>query len=101
MGLVEHETQIYNIIEEPCQIMLPFQLRKFFATFLLCENIQGNIIWEKYNKFFTEDFIENKEDKALGHTNGILNTEEMSCNDFGFPEPHIHKIYEMNSIWKI
>ena len=69
MGLVEHETQIYNIFEESCQIMLPFQLRKLFATFLLCENIQGNIIEEKYKQFFTEGFIENKEDKALGHIN--------------------------------
>ena len=45
MGLIEHETQIYNIFEEVCQIMLPIQLRKFFATFLLCENIEGFIIW--------------------------------------------------------
>ena len=71
MGLVEHETQIYNIFEEACQIMLPFQLQKFVATFLLCENIQGNINWDKYKQFFI-DFIENKEYKALGHINGIL-----------------------------
>ena len=45
MGLIEHETQIYNIFEEACQIMLPIQLRKFFASFHLCENIEGFIIW--------------------------------------------------------
>ena len=72
MGLIEHETQIYNIFEEACQIMLPIiQLCKFFASFLLCENIEGFIIWEKYKKFFTEDFIENKEDKALSYINQI------------------------------
>ena len=69
MGLIEHETQILNIFEEACQIMLPTQLRKFFAYFLICENIQGNIIWEKYKKYFTEDFNEQKEDKALTHIN--------------------------------
>ena len=63
MGLIEHETQIYNIFEEACQIMLPIQLRKFFASFLLCGNIKSFIIWKKYKKLFTEDFIENKEDK--------------------------------------
>ena len=92
MGLIEHETQIYNIFEEACQIMLPIQLRKFFASFLLCENIEGFIIWEKYKKFFTEDFIENKENKALSHINQILITEEMSCKDFGLPEPNNFEI---------
>ena len=56
MGLIEHETQIYNIFEEACQIMLPIQSRKFFASFLLCENIEGFIIWNKYEKFVTKHF---------------------------------------------
>ena len=69
---------------------------RILPTFLLCVNIQGNIIWEKYKKFFTEDFIENKEDKSLGHINGILNTEEISCKDFRLPEPHINEIYDVD-----
>ena len=100
MGLIEHETQIYNIFEEACQIMLPIQLRKFFASFLLCENIEGFIIWEKYKQFFTENFIENKENKALSHINQILETEEMSCKDFGLPEPNkveMKKPYECDA----
>ena len=92
MGLIEHETQLYNIFEEACQIMLPVQLRKFFATFLLCENIEGYIIWEKYKNYFTEDFTENKEDKALAHINQILITEELSCKNFGLPEPNENNI---------
>ena len=92
MGLIEHETQLYNIFEEACQIMLPEQLRKFFATFLLCENIEGYIIWEKYKNYFTEDFTENKEDKAIAHINQILITEELSCKNFGLPEPNENNI---------
>ena len=91
MGLIEHETQILNIFEEACHIMLPIQLRTFFANFLICENIQGNIIWEKYKKYFTENFIDQKENKALTHINQILSTEDMSCKDVSLPEPH--KIY--------
>ena len=64
--------------------MLP--LRKVFAIFL-CENIEGIIIWEEYERIFTEDIIENKENKALSHINQILITEEISCKDFGLPEP--------------
>ena len=96
MGLIEHETQLYNIFEEACQIMLPVQLRKFFATFLLCENIEGYIIWEKYKNFFTEDFTENKEDKALAHINQILSTEEMSCTNFGLPEPNENNVEKVD-----
>ena len=63
MGLIEHETQIYNIFEEARQIMLPIQLRKFFASFLLCENIEGFIIWEKYKNFLLKILLKIKKTK--------------------------------------
>ena len=63
MGLIEHETQIYNIFEEACQIMLPIQLHKFSATFLLCENIEGFIIWEKYKKILLKILLKIKKTK--------------------------------------
>ena len=47
MGLVEHDSHIEKIFEEACTVMLPSQLRKFFAWFLISENCQGNIIWNK------------------------------------------------------
>ena len=65
LGLIEDAEHIYNIFDEACKIMLPYQLRKFFLCFLLAENIQGNIIWEKFKKFFSEDYKINEEIAAL------------------------------------
>ena len=87
MGLVENDLQIEKIFEEACSIMLPVQLRKFFSWFLITDNINGNTIWTKFNKYFTEDFNNNKDNRALQHINEILKNEEMSCKDFGLPEP--------------
>ena len=39
LGLIENDSNIFFIFEEACVIMLPYQLRKFFALFLLSENI--------------------------------------------------------------
>ena len=52
MGLIEDNSQIYVIFDEASNVMLPFQLRKFFAWFILAENIQGNLIWNKFKQFF-------------------------------------------------
>ena len=41
MGLVESDDQIIKIFDEACNIMMPKQLRKFFAQFLLVDNIQA------------------------------------------------------------
>ena len=35
MGLIEDDSQIFVIFEEATNIMLSFQLRKFFAWFIL------------------------------------------------------------------
>lgn len=76
--------------------MLPFQLRKFFAWFLLAENFQANALWQKYKDYFSEDFKTNKENNALNCINDILLKEDMSCKDFGLPEPDTN-ILEINS----
>lgn len=52
MDLISNDTQILKIFEEAITVMLPSQLRKFFAWFLLYENIQGRYIWDKYKCFF-------------------------------------------------
>ena len=52
LGLIEDIEQIYKIFNEACKIMLHYQLRKFFVFFLLAENIQGNLLWNKYKIFF-------------------------------------------------
>ena len=87
MGLIQDDSQIFNIFEEACRIMLPFQLRKFFAWFVLAENYQGKNISDKFKSYFCEDFQENKENQALNHINDILSLEDMSCKTLGLPEP--------------
>lgn len=65
MGLIDNDSYLDKIFAEACNVMLPSQLKKFFAWFLISENFQGNIIWEKYKDFFTEDFKDKKTDRAL------------------------------------
>ena len=96
MGLIEDDSQIYVIFDEASNVMLPFQLRKFFAWFILAENIQGNLIWNKFKQFFTEDFKENKENNALSHIQSILQTEDKSCKDYSLPEPTINSLGEIH-----
>ena len=96
VGLVEDDSTIFNMFDEACAVMLPFQLRKFFAWFLLSENIQGDIIWNKYKIYFAEDFKENKENNALIVINNILSMEDMSCKDFGLPEPNLDLVHTEN-----
>ena len=84
------------MFDEACAVMLPFQLRKFFAWFLLSENIQGDIIWNKYKIYFAEDFKENKENNAFIVINNILSMEDMSCKDFGLPEPNLDLVHTEN-----
>ena len=52
LGLIEDDKQKYKIFDEACKIMMPYQLRKFFVCFFLAENIQGNLLWNKYENFF-------------------------------------------------
>jgi hypothetical protein len=87
MGLVETDSKIFDIFNEASSIMFPSQFRKFFAWFLLSENIQGNVIWEKFKHYFTEDFNEKKENSAVCHINSIFLLDNMTCKDFHLPEP--------------
>lgn len=87
MGLIEHDSQLDIIFEEACSVMLPIQLRNFFAWFIMSENVQGNVIWNKYKKFFLEDSKNCDENDALLHLNKIFKTENMSCANYGLPEP--------------
>ena len=59
MGLIVHETKIYNIFEEAYQIMLPIKLREFFASFLLCESIKG-FTMRKIKNIFHERLLKIK-----------------------------------------
>lgn len=90
MGLVENDGEIFKMFEEACIVMLPKQLRSFFAWFLLADNIQGDKIWEKFKSFFCEGFQENAEDYALKHISDIFTAEDRSCTEFKLPEPNIN-----------
>ena len=87
MDLIENDLKILKFFEEACRIMLPFQLREFFTSFLLTENIQGNIIWNNLKKYFSEDFHENEDNLALNDINKLLLLEDVPYVDFGLPEP--------------
>lgn len=100
MGLLEHDSQIVKFFEEACTVMLPIQLRQFFAWFLLSENIQGIHIWNNYKNSFTEDFKDNKENFALLHINQILETEDKSCESFHLPMPKNNNIHNKTDINK-
>ena len=78
MGLVDDDLQIKNIFKKVCDVMLGYQLRQFFAWFLLSENINGNNIWNEFNNFFTEDFKDDKVNNALIKINEILTLNEKS-----------------------
>ena len=88
MALIQDDSLIFNIFEEACRIMLPFQLRKLFAWFILAENYRGKNIWDKFKSYFCEDFQENKENQALNHINDMLSLEDTSCKTLGLPEPN-------------
>jgi hypothetical protein len=101
MGLIEHDHLIDNIFEEASTIMLPIQLRQFFAWFLLSENIQGDRIWNNYKNIFTEDFNDNKENRALLHINQIFELEDKTCESFNLPMPNktaLSKIYDNEEV---
>ena len=52
MGLVESNTGIFNIFEEACAIMMPIQLRKFFASFVLSDSFVLSFeIWNKFKEY--------------------------------------------------
>lgn len=82
LGLIECDQHIFKIFNEACNVMMPPQLRKFFAWFLLAEKFEGNIIRNKYKSFFSED-LNDKENEALIIINEILLKENTNCQNFG------------------
>ena len=88
MGLVESDTEIFNIFEEACATMMPIQLRKFFARFVLSDNFVLSFeIWNKFKEYFCKGFSDNNENRALLEIDNILKLENMRCSDFGLREP--------------
>ena len=103
MGLIQNDNQIFQIFDEAVAIIMPKQLRKFFAYLLISDNLSiGLNIWNKYKNYFTEDFETNKEINALNHLNRILNRKNVKCSDFGLPDPVIMKTeYGFNILFYI
>lgn len=88
-GLIENDNIILEIFKEAIIIMKAVQLRKYFAWFLIAENIQGRKIWNKFKNYFCDDFKNNRENKALSILQEIFESEQSSCKSFGLPEPEI------------
>ncbi|XP_058807357.1 uncharacterized protein LOC131673409 [Phymastichus coffea] len=87
MELVDNDKMIYNTFDEACTIMMPYQLRNYFVNLLLTENFEANLIWEKYKNYFSEDFHDNKENRALFDIEKLLSKEGFSCESLGLPKP--------------
>lgn len=64
-------------------------MRNYFANFLLTENFEAILIWEKYKSYFSEDYRNNKENRALLHLEYLFSKEGLSCENFGLPKPQI------------
>ena len=57
MGLVERSTEFFYIFEEACAIMMPIQLCKFFAWFVVSHSFVLSFkIWNKLKKYFGKIF---------------------------------------------
>lgn len=88
MGLVESDSEIFKIFEEACSIMMPTELRKFFAWFVLSDDfVFSRQVWEKFKIFFCEGFQDDNENRALQEINECFLLESKQCSDFGLPEP--------------
>ena len=86
IGLVKNDNEIFNIFEEASSIMISKEFRKFFPWFLINDNISFACeLWEFFKKYFSEDFKDNQEHKALREIEEILKSENLSCSEFGLP----------------
>ena len=66
--------------------MMPFQLRQYFAWYLINDcSPSATKIYEKFKTSLSEDFTEHKELRALRHINSILKLENLSLSHFGLP----------------
>ena len=74
--LIETHEKIYKIFDEAITIMMPKQLRQFFAFFIMSENTPLDYqIWEKYKKYFIKGFKNNNIENAHREINNILKSE--------------------------
>ena len=86
MGLIKDDREIEFIFEEAVTVMLPNQLRKFFARFLLTKKIETKKIWDKHRAFL-EKILKITMNRALLHIQNILSQDNRYCREFGLPEP--------------
>lgn len=87
MGLVKDDVHMIEAFDEAVTVMMPESLRKFFAHLIIVEDFNVSKIWNNYKKFFVEGFENDCENRALLHINSILQGENLSCTDYGLPEP--------------
>ena len=88
MRLIENDENVYTIFDEAKDIMMPKQLRSFFAYYLITDTVIVSYnLWEKYKVFLSEDFTVDKENKALLEIEKILKSENLLCKDVGLPTP--------------
>lgn len=61
LGLIKDDSEYDNCIDEVKDSMMPRALRKLLANILIaCKPMNPLALWEKYKKYFAEDFINGK-----------------------------------------
>ena len=92
MGLVESDTDIFNIFEEACPIIKPIQLHNFLHDLLFLIALYYQI-WNKFEENFCKGFSNNNENRVLLEIHDFFKLENMRCSDFGLPESNenLHK----------
>jgi hypothetical protein len=98
-GLIESDNTLDESLAEATQWMMPYALRRLFATMLVfCEpsNVFG--LWEKYKEAMSEDYRRNNqssiavEQMVLVDIRKILQSMQKDINEF--PLPHIDDTYD-------
>ena len=56
MNLVNDDAHVINIFKEAVEVMMPKELRHFFALFIMSEYYQAATIWQNFQNFFVEGF---------------------------------------------
>lgn len=90
MGLIYNSKELFVVFQDACDHMMPRYLRDFFSIYLIAEKpTLAKEIWEKFKKFFTEDFSDQAEDRALTAIQDVLKYENLTCADFYLPTPKL------------
>lgn len=91
-GLLQDDSEWFDCLNELADTHMPRQLREIFGCMCcFCELTSPKELWDAFKILFTEDIREEdssvRENRALVHTNEILNANGLNCEKLGLPVP--------------